>query len=78
MVDDNGGNVVWESGDNHKGSLSAMFDKYQGPENVIVIEDDKFNSKNKVPKIYAQGDEPMPAPVMAPPSMPDMTNLPPV
>jgi hypothetical protein len=29
-----------------------MFDKYQGPENVVVIEDDGFNTKRKSPKVY--------------------------
>lgn len=28
MVDDKGGSVVWEHGDNHRVDLSSMFDKY--------------------------------------------------
>lgn len=60
MVDDKGGSVVWESGDNHKVDLSKMIDKYQGPENVVVVEDDAFNSKRKSPKVYKQGEVPVP------------------
>ena len=43
MVDDKGGSVVWEKGDNHRVDLSAMFDKYQGPESLVIIEDEGFD-----------------------------------
>ena len=52
MVDEKGNTIQWESGDNHKTDLGSMFDKYQGPENVVVIEDDGFYTKKKSPKVY--------------------------
>ena len=76
MVDDNGGSVVWESGDNHRPNLKAMFDKYQGPDDVVVIEHDKFNSKSKSPKVYAQGEEPISEPIMS--TVPEGAELPPM
>ena len=55
--------MVWEHGDNHKVDLSQMFDKCQGSDNVVVVEDDGFNSKRKKPQVYKEGEAPVPEPV---------------
>lgn len=62
MVDDKGGSTVWEKGDNHRVDLSGMFDKHQGPESVIVIEDEGFDKKSRPPKVYPMGAAPVPEP----------------
>lgn len=58
MVDDKGGSVVWEKGDNHRVDLSRMFDQHQGPESVVVIEDAGFDQKNNPPKVFPAGASP--------------------
>jgi len=53
LVDDKGGSVVWEKGDNHRADLSRMFDQFQGPDKVVVVEDEGFDQKSRPPKVYA-------------------------
>ena len=44
---------MWEKGDNHRADLSRMFDQFQGPDKVVVVEDEGFDQKSRPPKVYA-------------------------
>ena len=57
LIDEKDGQITWETGENHRTDICALFDVYKGTGNVIVIEDEGFNSKNKTPKIYVQENQ---------------------
>ena len=50
MINDKGGDVVWESGDNRKVDLAS----FAGRDGVVVVEDDGFNKKHRAAKVYPE------------------------
>lgn len=53
MVNDKGGDPVWEGGDNRKVDLSS----FAGRDGIVVVEDDGFNQKHRPAKVYPEGTQ---------------------